>query len=1389
MSIFSLFHKDKSTPTSTEEGQGGGSALLLAYYSLFETHNITTNDILERLENVCNFTRGRILDQLVMDDDLIRRGYDYKFGENLYAASPKVMAKTILWLYDTEEGHRVLDTLKPLFTHYSMGQNMLQMIITDYVRSKYTDTLKVRNVMKADIPYLIPVIDDHHFENFILRLPDDIFVELLKESFSDAFTFARMLDTDVLEHVISNHTFQNKEDGYTLQSMLALYEYMAYGKVARDKKLFTKIPETCLLSAIYESYHGLYDAAIQDFKEAQRLYNARISAIEKRGIFPYSIINILLVLTYAHKADEESLHQLDIMIKRKDIEPVETARLIARVMKQSINSTITQSSGLDNELAEEMRRMKVQGNTMTSYWITIIERYLSESGDAATETIAPPATWALLRHEMGFAANDTFDAFGKNPLLMSVYRQAPWESAINALLSKLNKSYGAQSGQHERTERIAYYIEDIYDSLVTVKLQSVTKAGGWSIGKTIPFHQFMTMPTRQLMPSDLIIRDRNQNIGYMNGYKLTLASILPEMTEQSRLYVGRFSPYYLVTVTEEVPYLMVEPIADGFEVKSNVRLEQIDEDIIIVSRGTSSINFLRMNNDIRPFFSQLLNIRYFPHSAEEKLSLLLTTLGRRVEIHSPLIPGGTTLETIEGTSKLTFQIRPHGKEGYDCSLFCRPLPEGRVQCRPGEGSEIIIDQKDGKRYCVKRNLEAEKAILTPFLPGEERAGVVDAYTLLPIIDYVREHPDQIELEWPEGKKLSIRRRVNASQWHATLKKNANGWFELEGTLQIDDDTMLSMQQLMSLITSSKGSRYIKLGDGEFLALSEKLRQQLSAIDALATRSRGHVQMSAFTAALLDRDITEGEIHIDTDDELRQIRQRIIDLSDYHPEVPSTLNAHLRSYQREGYEWLVRLNEWGAGALLADDMGLGKTVQAIAYLLHKAAEGPQLVIAPASVAPNWKVEFEKFAPSLHVEILNFATNRSTCIANAGPGDVIITTYNLLLSVKQEITQKEWLTAVLDEAHVIKNRGAKTSGVCMKLQARNRIMMTGTPVQNHLGELWNLFQFVNPGLLGSYEDYGRRFITPIETANNKERRAQLERIVKPFMLRRTKDKVLSELPEKTEIYQLVNMSVEELAVYEDIRTTAEQMLLAEENEDHVSLNTLAEITRLRQAACASSLVDKTMTGRPSKVTALIEALEPIIDSGDSALVFSQFTSFLSIVKDALDDAHIPYLYIDGSVPVKEREKLVEKFQSTDPPPCPLPSEGGGVDSDIQINLSVDSSLKAEYSLPLPPNGRGQGGGSVFLISLKAGGLGLNLTRANYVFHLDPWWNPAIEQQATDRAYRIGQHRAVTVYHLLAANTIEEKIRRMHERKRDLSESILEGTDASVRMTGKELLELVK
>lgn len=1328
------------------EGLSYSEKLLLGYFATQDTDSILPTDIVARISKVDKGFVGGSLHLQLVNKSLLERGtYNFTYRELMYRISPNVMVKVLEWLYDTDEGNNVLKVLCEVFKYFQMNQKPIQIALCEYIRSNYRDTSEASIIFGADIAYLEPIINDDKYMALLSHITEASFVELVKDVIEQCYEGEMFIESKRIITLAEARNYSTDLRRDEVLYSIYLYAYLAEGR--KPKQIIDKpLCDAHLLQATILTFKGQYADALKEFRKAQVIYNTKASKTIVSTNLPTSIANFLYIICCKREGTANGESMIANFIRRNE-----------KMKENAVKAAWALACAFTNRkgYVTDIRLLFPSADKLSKQLLVLLVNYLGRTNiltDEAIEENSPK--WLCVKYD-----NEKFKplsekehkqaekSFYENHLLTSIYVKQQWEYVLESLSA--NKM--EQIKDAEQSERLAYFMHSIDDNVCEVRQQQILKSGGWSAGKAVSYATFMAMADENMDPEDIRIRNRERYGGKESLYYVSLANVLPEMTSHSRLYVGRWAPYSLVTVSEEMPYLVIERSDTDFTIKSNVPEEQVDKDYLVVSRGASSINYLRMTPELRPYFSQLLDLGKFPLDAEETLSRFLESLRGKVEVHSSLIRGGSTLETVKGTSDITLQMRPQGKEAYIVSIFCRPLANGRAQCVPGEGSSVIFDISGATRVCVERDLEKERSNYYNLVNGvedtlpPEKTFQVDAFGLLPILDFIREQGENCPyaVEWPEGHKLRLSKRSTASQWSASLKKNKNGWFEMEGTVQLDENTKISVADLLDLIGQSR-NRFIRLGEGEYIALSERLHRQLMGLDALASRQRGHLQMSAFSAALLDTSIVDGELHLEVDPELIEIRKRILDSSEYKPEIPTTLNATLRSYQVEGYQWIARLNSWGAGALLADDMGLGKTIQTITYLLFKANEGPALVVAPASVAPNWKTEIEKFAPSLNVSILNFTNNRSTCISEAKAGDVVICTYGLLLSVKTEITQKEWTTAVLDEAHVIKNRGAKTSGVAMQLKSKYRVMLTGTPVQNHLGELWNLFQFVNPGLLGSYEDFSRRFIGPIEVAKDKERQEQLDRIVHPFMLRRTKEKVLDELPEKTEIYQTVNLSPEEMAVYEIIRERAQQMLESE-NSDRVSVNTLAEITRLRQASCSAQLVEKNWKGKSSKIEALIEALEPIVESGDAALVFSQFTSFLAIVLKALDKANIPYLYIDGSIPVKERQKLVEQFQAGK---CP-----------------------------------------VFIISLKAGGLGLNLTRANYVFHLDPWWNPAIEQQATDRAHRIGQHHAVTVYHFLSSGTIEEKIKRLHEQKRDLAENILEGTDMSGKITGKDLLEMIK
>lgn len=1313
--------------------------LMFILHTIFDTSGNSTTRIKEVMTKLLGSSfndtkrcvvalRGRNL--------LESRNYNWRNDTYEYSVPQEILIEAMRFIYEKHPNEviKVMDAADK-----AMKPTKLQRILWEYISSDFTK-LDFDNIGELDKPenrhILYGVMDKNEFAPIILQLNEQMFYNLMEEYILQAMEKGAEVNTKTLRTFIDRYDFRKTPSGHLeLKCKCDLLDYMMSGM--KPEQLHASNASHRIIAAIHESYHGRYDVAMEHFKKAISINNKqRPYFTGNRPFLPYNIANFLMVIACFLSGKDEDRRKASVITKNNNAKETEAARVLYGILS---------GTSADKQMSSSLAALTSNTPDVKMFLAALMAQYI---GKPLATNVA--SSWLLLKQEMrkyeilDEATREKADeAFGKEGLLTRIYHKQEWESVLEDLMVLGN---GASGIVNKKEVRIGYFMGNMRAEYVQPRLQSILKNGKWSSGKNISIQSFRAGMVEGMTHEDKAIANTSIDDSFYS-YDVTLNSILPYMTKESRLYVGNYAPYSLVEVTEEMPYITLRHDASGFLITSNVPSSDINNKVIITHRGAASINFIQLTEEQRPYYKRLLSLGHFPNEAEEQLKTFLKGIGGKIEVNSDLIEGGSTLPLTEGNAQLVMQMRPLDKENYSVVLFVRPLENGRIRCMPGDGNEIIIDGENNSRTRVKRDLAKEKenmehlldAIEYPVMTSEE----VPYYELLPILEYAQQNPDRISCEWPEGAQMKIKQRQTASGWTGAIKKNDNGWFEIEGNVQLDEDRVISMAQLFDLIGQSHG-RFIKLNDGEFLALSDRLRKQLEQLNAIASRSKGKLQMSPFAAALIGADTFDGELFLKEDDELTKIRQRIKDASTYSPHVPKTLNAKLRDYQKEGFQWIARLNKWGAGALLADDMGLGKTVQTISFLLTKAKEGPSLVVAPASVAPNWKNELEKFAPSLRVTMLNFVGDRRDAIVHARDNEVVVTTYGLLLSVKEDITKRHWCTICLDEAHIIKNRGAKTSAVAMQLHSDYRIMLTGTPVQNHLGELWNLFQFVNPGLLGSFEDFNRRFIIPIEQNKDEDRQADLDRLVKPFMLRRTKDKVAKELPEKEEIYQHVDLSEEEMLIYEAMRQRAETLLLAEQGNS-VSMNTLAEITKLRQCACDVRLIDNKMPDVGSKIIALTELLQTITESDGHALVFSQFTSYLALIQKALKEAGIPYLYIDGSVDIKTRTKLVNEFQNGDAP--------------------------------------------VFLISLKAGGLGLNLTRANYVVHMDPWWNPAIEAQATDRAHRIGQKQSVTVYHMIASGTIEEKIQRLHTTKKALADSILNATDASHKLTGEELLEMIR
>jgi SNF2 family DNA or RNA helicase len=564
-------------------------------------------------------------------------------------------------------------------------------------------------------------------------------------------------------------------------------------------------------------------------------------------------------------------------------------------------------------------------------------------------------------------------------------------------------------------------------------------------------------------------------------------------------------------------------------------------------------------------------------------------------------------------------------------------------------------------------------------------------------------------------------------------------------MRLDSVTEVALGELASAPALGAG-RFIRLKTGDFLEVEARVRRVLAALRAVNSTPRAGAALRLPRSALFAlSELNQPESGFEIDVESRAWLDRVAQLSGKAFSVPETLSASLRPYQVEGFQWLSYLSELGLGACLADDMGLGKTIQILALLLSRAGEGrgPALVVAPTSVCGNWLSETRRFAKSL-APLEYVGKERAATLAGLARTSVVICSYTLLQQDQSELSAVAWGTVVLDEAQFIKNPHSLRAKAAYSLPAEQRIAATGTPVENHLGDLWGIFRFLNPGLLGDWLHFKRTFLMPVERDAGRESTEVLQKLVKPFLLRRLKRNVLSDLPPLTEVQHDVHWSEDETLRYALLRKQIHEKLYTVHGKRTNKLEVLAEIMRLRRFCCHPMLVFPDAPRECSKIDAFLELVQELRVNQHRALVFSQFVDFLSLLREHLDERAIPYEYLDGSTPQAQRQARVAAFQ--------------------------------EGSAPL------------FLISLKAGGFGLNLTAADYVIHLDPWWNPAVQAQATDRAHRIGQERPVTVYRLICRSSIEERIVKLHEGKERLAAALLDDAEAAAGLSPDELLALV-
>lgn len=779
-----------------------------------------------------------------------------------------------------------------------------------------------------------------------------------------------------------------------------------------------------------------------------------------------------------------------------------------------------------------------------------------------------------------------------------------------------------------------------------------------------------------------------------------------------------------------------------------------------VRRKGSELIVYEVTQGIRQLALQLGQESRFPKEAEGRLAALLPALSALVPT-SGTLSGDADGEMESGDTTPVLRIRPRS-EAFRVQLLVTPLGTSGPLAIPGEGAELLADYSEGKTRRVRRNL------------GEERARAEQVLALLPslgdvlgdcvwtinglsaclevVANLAKFAPTMARVEWPEGQPFKLK-QIKRMKLTVT-GGDASRWFEVDGKLTLSDDSLLTVAELLARLKQRDG-RFVELSKGNYAELAEDTLEKLRLIESFAVTSgksseAPHVRIAPWLALALPND-SELLGCESTNVAWHEWRKQVTEVCSRSAALPKGFHGQLRDYQLQGYQWLCRMALLGVGVCLADDMGLGKTIQALALLEQRAnrklatrqAPRPMLIVAPASVCPNWVTEAGRFTPDLALRLHSGAERSLDQLTRK---TVIVCTYDVMTRDREEFAKIAWDTVVLDEAQQIKNAHTLRARAAFALNADFRLATTGTPIENHLGELWSLYRFLMPGLLGDQHAFVERFRAPIENSQDGERRRQLQRLVKPFLLRRTKQQVLSELPPRTELVRRISLSEQERALYEAIRLRGlESLQMVSKDKNQQRVRVLAELMRLRRSCCHPRLVLPDSDIPSSKLATVLELIDELRDGGHRALVFSQFVDHLTLVRESLDDSGISYQYLDGSTPIPERGRRVAAFQAGD--------------------------------------------GELFLISLRAGGTGLNLTAADYVIHLDPWWNPAVEDQASDRAHRIGQHRPVTVYRLVAEGTIEERLVAMHGRKRSLAADILEGSEGQKRFDPDALMDLLR
>ncbi len=799
------------------------------------------------------------------------------------------------------------------------------------------------------------------------------------------------------------------------------------------------------------------------------------------------------------------------------------------------------------------------------------------------------------------------------------------------------------------------------------------------------------------------------------------------------------------------PALMIVPVEDGVDMQLHweVGTQSIPHsEATMLGRGLVMESFtlhaladiasLKMAEKFLPDGAQHVGTGDWPRFLDEEVMKWRTTLP--IQFDDRLVEQSSTVRP-------TFRI--HLSERDRVLVLHPAFIYGNSEIRWGYAGDVTVPH-EGRVRIIRRQPEAEEAFLQSIrnLHSDMQRSAADHFFYLSsdavlagswffrFMDAMREQ--SVPVVGFEGLK---RLRISTFKPKTEVKVSSGiDWFDTEVAVTFGEQRV-SIADIKKALQDKQ--QFVPLQDGSIGLLPEEWLKKYSLLIKMGEAQGGKLRLKKFHFSVLDAllaEVDEEQVAHELEEKKEQLAAIIDrDFSDMAP--PAQLRAELRPYQHAGFQWLAFLKEAGWGGILADDMGLGKTVQALSYLQEYANEHPEarfLVICPTTLMYNWEAEIRKFTPELR-HFIHHGPKRTTKAADFDPYHVIITTYGTMRSDIRWIKDIEWDYTILDESQAIKNPQSQVAKASLLIKSKNKLALSGTPVQNNTFDLYAQMNFLNPGLLGTREFFANEFATPIDKFREAEVTQQLRQLTYPFMLRRTKEQVAKDLPEKTETILYCEMGPEQRKIYNAYRNTYKDQLLGMIDERGIERSTfhiLQGLTRLRQI-CDSPAIINEEERLPNHSVKSEELTREILENvgNHKALVFSQFLGMLAIIRKQMEEAGIHYVYFDGSSSATEREKAIQEFQGND---------------DCRV----------------------------FLISLKAGGVGLNLTAADYVYIVDPWWNPAVEQQAIDRTHRIGQTKNIFAYRLICKDTIEEKMLILQERKRSLAAELVADDNAVLK-----------